>query len=578
MEDLVLSQLKSQELLSCIERPGYQVYEHDIETPDGVFRSGVYYHDSRVTRSGNEVNIDTWICTPLYVEALTSDRGQNYGALLRFVNPEGVWQELAIPLRLFSGNAEEVRAELLDRGVEICPNSHKRLTAYIISQRPSKRLTSTHRTGWHNDYVFVLPRRKLGQGEDVIFQAPGASRSDYSSGGDVEEWSNTIGLACQGNPTVIFAISSALAGTLLNPLGKQGGGFHLIGDSSCGKTTLLLLAASVWGKAEDFIGSWRATGNGLEGAAVARNDTCMILDEISEANSREIGSIVYAIANGQGKTRANRQGFAREASKWRLLLLSSGERGLSTHMAESGTKVKAGQEVRLPDVPVSRTHGIFDELHGCSSGAELSDRLKQSANQYFGHAGPDFVYKLIEASDRVQLRRAYQEILAEFKAADGQEQRTADRYAITALAGEMAIEFGLLPLEKGAALSAAQKMFYAWKDNRGSGNSEHRQILQSISDYLSRHGDSRFSALRDDSTISVKDRAGWWRDSCDERIYMFTKEGLRDATVSFDFKRVIKALEEAQWIPDCDYGRPSKNVRVNKVQQRLYHIKPCMEE
>ena len=573
MQEVITEQLEKRAVNMAIQRPGYRIYERSTETPDGVFRAGVYFHGTRITQRGEGASVDTWICSPLYVEALTSEKGQNYGKLLRFLNPEGQWQQLAIPLRLFSGNGEEVRAELLDRGVEICPGNHRQLAAYILSQRPARHLVSTSKTGWHSEEVFVLPRRTLGRGDGVVFQSLGAPGVDYSAGGTLAEWTRIIGAACRDNPTATFAVASALAGSLLEPLGKQGGGFHFLGDSSCGKTTLMLLAASVWGRADDFIGTWRATGNGLEGAAVSRNDTCMILDEISESNSREVGAIVYAISNGHGKLRANRSGMAREPQQWRLLMLSSGERSLASHMAESGAMVKAGQEVRLPDVPVARSHGVFDALHGCADGAELSDRLKRAANEHYGHVGPLFVAHLIESGDRAGLRIAHEALQGNFKAVGGQEKRTADRFAVAALAGELAIGYGLLPLAPGAALAAARTMFRAWQDHRGPGDSEQRQILGAVADFVSRHGDARFSPLIGEPAHPVRDRAGWWKDDGDDRVYLFTNEGLRDATRGYDFKRVKRALQDAGWISERDAGRPTKNVRVNVGQQRLFHIK-----
>jgi hypothetical protein len=65
--------------------------------------------------------------------------------------------------------------------------------------------------------------------------------------------------------------------------------------------------ASVWG-GPGFKRSWRATSNGMEGAAALSNDSCLALDEISESDPRDIGAVVYALANGVGKQRAGRTG------------------------------------------------------------------------------------------------------------------------------------------------------------------------------------------------------------------------------------------------------------------------------
>jgi len=66
--------------------------------------------------------------------------------------------------------------------------------------------------------------------------------------------------------------------------GCEGGGLHLLGRSSTGKTTALRLAASVWGRGETpgFVRAWRATTNGLEGAAAGATDTVLILHELGQ--------------------------------------------------------------------------------------------------------------------------------------------------------------------------------------------------------------------------------------------------------------------------------------------------------
>jgi putative DNA primase/helicase len=71
----------------------------------------------------------------------------------------------------------------------------------------------------------------------------------------------------------------------------------------------MVMAGSVFGD-EHFKQSWRATSNGLEGASAMANDSLLALDEISECDPKEIGAVVYALANGSGKQRANKNGGA----------------------------------------------------------------------------------------------------------------------------------------------------------------------------------------------------------------------------------------------------------------------------
>jgi len=186
-----------------------------------------------------------------------------------------------------------------------------------------------------------------------------------------------------------------LAGPLLAKIQQDSGGVHWVGDSSIGKSTALFVGSSVWG-GETYRRTWRGTANGLEGTAAALTDTCLCLDEINEADPKEIGSIIYALGNGTGKTRANRTGSARNVSRWRLTLLSTGERTLSAQMAEGGKQPKAGQLVRLLNIPTARAFGVFDVLHGFTEEWALSDHLKAATAMHYGHAGPAFIDAILK--------------------------------------------------------------------------------------------------------------------------------------------------------------------------------------
>lgn len=66
---------------------------------------------------------------------------------------------------------------------------------------------------------------------------------------------------------------------------------------------------------------------------------------------------------------------------------------------------------------------------------------------------------------------------AKFVEDNAQAGRVADRFAVIALAGEMAIAYGLLPWAPGSALTDCQLLYGEWLARVGSGNAEDRQIL-----------------------------------------------------------------------------------------------------
>jgi putative DNA primase/helicase len=191
-----------------------------------------------------------------------------------------------------------------------------------------------------------------------------AASAPYDARGTVEEWRNGVARLAAGHVLPVLTISAAFAGPLLQPAGMEGGGIHLSGSSSQGKTTLLQMGASVWGRGDNggYVRTWLATANGLEGAAAGATDTALILDEIGQVDAAQVSAVVYALANGVGKARATKDGSLREPKTWRVVIVSSGEIKIETKLLEDrgGKRPRAGQFVRMLDIPAQRAHGVFD--------------------------------------------------------------------------------------------------------------------------------------------------------------------------------------------------------------------------
>ena len=544
---------------------------------------GVWFHTHKSGGKSDPEPLNLWLCSPLYVEAVTcTDDGRYFGRLLRLQDTFGRWRTWAMPAEMLRGSCEELRGELLAAGVHIDYKERARLADSLQWRTPKRRIVAAIRTGWTRDgLAFVLPEEVIGSA-DVFYQAETMHTDGAAErGGDFAAWKAEIAARCVGNPVLALSLCVALAGPLLAKVHRDSGGVHWVGDSSTGKTTALNVGCSVWG-GDTFRRTWRATANGLEGAAAALNDSCLCLDEINEADPKEIGSIVYALGNGTGKTRANRVGAARHVFRWRLTLLSTGERTLAAQMAEGGKQPKAGQLVRLLNVPAARKHGAFDELHGFHEGRALADHLKTVCGRYYGHAGPAFIEAMLKDGRDFGAALAEVEALEYFQAANSQEARGASRFALYGLAGELAIEWGILPWNQGEALIAAAEAFRLWKEARGGGTTEDRQILQGVADFISKHGDARFSEKaaneEDQKQPPVMQRAGWWIDLDDVgRVYLFTSQGLREAAQGHDFNRALAALDAAGWIQDRDRskeGKRSKKTAIGKRKLWLYWILP----
>jgi len=558
------------------ERPAFVVFDDWYEAEGVKYRPGVWHFGAKPgTDKAPATTTQQWVCSPLHIEAVTFDGGDNnYGRLLRFRNTTGRWREWSMPMDLLRGAGDDLRGELLAMGVQIDPVAHRLLGQYLQWREPKRRMHCATQVGWCGG-SFVLPDAVIGpKSSGVIFQGGERGTDEYTTAGTLAGWQAGIAAHAVGNPLFMLALSAAIAGPLLARCNAESGGLHYVADSSTGKTTLIEAGCSIWGGC-NYKRSWRTTSNGLEGAAALFNDGMLALDEISECDPRDVGAIVYALGNGRGKQRASRTGAARNVTRWRCVVLSSGERTIATAMAEGGFRAKAGQSVRLLDIPAARKFGAWDDLHGMPSGSAFSDAIKTAAATHYGHAGRAFLQKLTRDSGDFCAALEVIKARPEFSASDGegQDKRAAARFALFALAGEVATDYGITGWPQGDAIAAAAEGFRLWQSMRGRGNGERRDILERVAAFIERNGDARFSNAHCTDDVPVRDRAGWWRDEGGSRLYLFNAEGMREALRGFDFRRALDALREAGALPAPDgSGERAKPLRIGGRLVRLYVI------
>ena len=483
-----------------------------------VTDAGVFYQG--VDRNGEPTRPE-WVCDRLDVVALTNDQdGKGWGYLLNFADPLGRRKQWAMPSKMLAGDGAVYRADLMDMGLNIgtSPRARNLLTQYLQTRKPGEFATCVDRVGWFGR-AYVLPSETIGETEDrVVFQSENALTSTFASKGSVDRWLDRIGRLCAGNSRMVFAVSTAFAGPLVRLSGIDGGGFHFRGDSSTGKSTAQVVAASVYGNPERFKQSWKFTASGIEAVAFQHNDCLLILDEIGECDPKDIGDIIYALGNGQGKGRAARSTFARPRFQWKLLFLSSGEKSMADHAREGGKAARAGQEIRMADIPADagRGMGVFEDLHHHEGGAAFSRHLVAQAQACHGAVGRAWLQWLTENADglRERVRKESDRLAAQIvpEAASGQVERVGARFALVGAAGELATAAGLTGWEVGEAERGARECFNAWLVARGGiGNSEETMMVRQVRHFLEANGDGRFMTwhrAHDDHAPRVGLRAG----------------------------------------------------------------------
>jgi uncharacterized protein (DUF927 family) len=444
----------------------------------------------------------TRISGPLNIPALARDAdGAGWSIVCEFPDRDRQPRQEVIPVRLVIGDGTDGVKLLADRGLEIEPGRSRmdRLKEYIVRQQPQRRARLVPACGWVGT-AYVFPERAIGEtDETLIFQGSRRAERLFMTRGKLSEWQATTGRMATGNNRLMLALMIAFAGPLLKWTGLQNFIVHLGGDSSIGKSGAQCAAGSVWGSTETQKLSWRQTSNALESTLALHNDGLLILDELKEVDPKEFAGIIYMISSGRGKERAHHAGGLRETTMFRCPVLSSGEIGAADHLASAGQKRHAGQEVRFIEIPsdAGAGHGMWQELHGQTSGKEFTDYLKQAALRCYGTAGRAFVAALVKRPSEIQTRwdRHRRTFAKDWQPheAGSQVQRVLDSFALLAFAGELAREFGIVEWPEGTATTAAGQLFLEWTRERPTlGNAEEIHILQHVRAVMERNWASRF--------------------------------------------------------------------------------------
>ncbi|MBS0194407.1 MAG: DUF927 domain-containing protein [Proteobacteria bacterium] len=522
--------------------------------------AGVYWCDVLRDKDGTVTGpaAPAWVCSPLRVAAMTRDAaGGEWGRLLVFADADGHVHRWTCPQSMHAGTGDDLRAVLLREGLTIAthPSLRRLVGDYIQREHPQVRARCVNRTGWHGD-AFVLPREAFGdtEAEPILFQSGSIDGAALGERGTGDDWRAEVAAPCAGNSRLVLALSAAFAGPCVGLLGAEGGGLHLRGSSSTGKTTALAVAASVYGAPDDFTKTWRATDNGLEGVAAIHSDLLLVLDEIGQLDPKHAGQVAYMLANGQGKSRAHRDGSSRPPARWRVLFLSAGEIGLSELVTQSGGRVRAGQEVRVIDLAADAGagFGLFERVPEGLTAGGFADRLKAAAGRHHGHALGVFIEKLTEDVQRARdiLRKLRAAIAATLAPADaaGQVRRVADRFALIGAAGELATSYGLTGWVTGEAECAVTACFRAWLAGRGTvGNAEVAAMLAQVRAFLELHGESRFTDWgAPDSGTRTVNRAGFRKQTDAGPLFYVEREVFRrELCAGFDPQAVAHVLAVA---------------------------------
>lgn len=433
-----------------------------------------------------------WLSDVVEVVGVGRNEGK-YFLILQF-QPENQSQKVLDTLPLEDVGEREGWKQLKDKGLRVCSKTYLRneLADYLQSSGNREPWAVTNSAGWHNG-AYILPNGEIigTPNTPTIFRSQSERATGYDTKGTLESWQANIAKYADKNPFMMLGVAVALSAPLISLLDAENFGVHLYGDSTAGKTTTANIALSVWGNPKEIALTWDGTAKGITAKAVERCDCLVALDEIGQtAKVKDVESVSYSLFNGTGRMRADIHGNARAVARWQTVALSTGEKDIETFLASGGVKVKAGQLVRLLNIPIARAK----HYHDFTDGKAHADHLNLASKQHYGVVGREWITWLLQPESQQLARAVYDEQkskwLERFANASPQVQRVVGRFAVLETALQLAKHLTLWNVQTNS--EALLHCFNEWINEFGLHSREEKQVIEQVNGWLLANAEGRF--------------------------------------------------------------------------------------
>lgn len=408
--------------------------------------------------------------TTLVPGILDAVRDQHGGRWIRYgTRQDAIWFAVADLI----SDASTVFRRLSSVGVTcLTPATQSALKGKIEAYNNFRPALVATRPGWlEGFYLFGDGTRatpRFDAREVIIAFEP---HSKFAPRGTLADWKAGVAPFVAGQPLPYFALGLAFSGALLRfaPRGYLNPQVELVGHQEVGKSSLGVLAASVWaGNPDSDCGggeSWDMTVNSLDPVKLIHGDGFLFLDEANLAGAsakdrREFArQATFKVAATGGK---RRWGDSAQGEHTRLAMLSTTNTPLAD-LIEGSDEERAAVQSRRITIPIAR-HGVFDFLpQGYDSARAASEAMVAVSDVCWGTAGRAFVEHLVRAVERDEelVRRVIARGLASYMRQDHAptgSARVQKTFALVAVATALARRWGVLPAAWGSPLRLVQEV------------------------------------------------------------------------------------------------------------------------
>ena len=368
---------------------------------------GVYFADEYGVHRTNEMGADVEVIShPLMpVKRVTNIETFEEKLEIAYCRGQDPWKNLTVSREMLA-SAQKIIG-LSKQGVAVNSENAKEVVKYMgvlesLNYDALPRQNSVSHMGWLQDGQF-MPYVK-----DVSYDGDSPEflnmYNEFKPTGDEQTW---LSLAKDVRKADSIPARIALAASFAAPLVQILGGLpffvHFWGETGCGKTVGLMLAASVWGNPD--VGRYVKTFSGTKVSQELYASFCcnipILFDELQVISDRKtFDDIIYMLCEGVSKGRGAKEGGLQVQKRWSSCIITTGEMPI-TQGNSGGGAVARIVEVNFGGVPLFR------------DARTTANTLKE----HYGFAGPKFIQMLrkdgvIDALKALQ-KKFYTELMQE---------------------------------------------------------------------------------------------------------------------------------------------------------------------
>lgn len=361
------------------------------------------YGVTRLNEMGAEVEVITHPLMP--VKRVTNIETLEEKLEIAYSRGKDPWKSITVSREQLA-SAQKIIG-LSRQGVAVNSENAKEVVKYMgtiesLNYDDLPRQNSVSHMGWLADGRFMPYVDDVSyDGDSVEFQR---MYEEFKPTGDEQVWMDIAKEVRTGESVPArMALAASFAAPLVQILGCLPFFVHFWGETGCGKTVGLMLAASVWGNPD--VGRYIKTFSGTKVSQELYAAFCcnlpILFDELQVISDRKMfDDIIYMLTEGASKGRGAKEGGLQTQRRWASSIITTGEMPI-TQSNSGGGAVARTIEVNYGGIPLFR------------NARKVANTLKDN----YGMIGPKYVEalrkpKLIEAV-KALYSKIYSEIIRE---------------------------------------------------------------------------------------------------------------------------------------------------------------------